>query len=89
MSAILHNLVLYAKFNPQAEFLNGKQTAVHLGISTMQLHRLRFGYTDPKGRWHEPVADFPKPYRFAGPESNPLWKLSELDLWAKSRQEAA
>lgn len=75
-----------AKFTVESDWLNGVTLAEYLHVAPMTLHRWRFGYTDPKGRWHEPVANFPKPYRFGGPKSPPVWKKTDIDAWREEQR---
>ena len=91
MSAALYNFALYSRFTVESDWLNGVTLAEYLNISTMTLNRWRFGYDvkDKAGnivRHVEPVANFPKPYRFGGPKSPPVWKKSDIDAWREAQR---
>ena len=75
--------------NAVREYLNGKALAQRFGISTMTLHRWRFGYTAKGGKYHPPLEGFPTPYHFGGPDSFPLWKVSEIEAFEATQRAAA
>lgn len=85
LSAVTDNVIRFCAMRVEREWLNAKALAQYLGVAEMTLHRWRKGYTDTKGRFHEPVEGFPQPSIGIG---NPLWKRSEIDEFLSSKKAA-